>query len=86
MYEALRYTAEKALASASTAAQVIRAEAVMLRAQGVHSGQSDHPFRSFRPERSDVISSHDPAAATVSIRATPVRRIDSPFSSIRIAV
>ena len=34
MYEALRYTAEKALATASTAAQVIRAEAVMLRAQG----------------------------------------------------
>ena len=52
----------------------------------VYSGQSDHPFRSFRPERSDVISSHDPAAATVSIRATPVRRIDSPLSSIRMAV
>ena len=34
MYEAFFYIAEKALATASSVAQVTRAEAVMLRAQG----------------------------------------------------
>jgi len=52
----------------------------------VYSGQSDHSFRPFRPERSDVISSHGPATAGVSTRTAPDRRIDSPLSSIRTAV